>query len=448
MTSAILSTSRPAESAARPRQRSLLRAATALSDQAVVSGISFLTTIMIGRICGKSELGIYSMGMSVVVLAIAAQQSLVSAAHTVFSVRLQGDLRRRYNGSIAVQFAALNLLIAATLGLSAIGFWIWLPGSETAKILGPLAIVCPCVLLREFARRFEFASFQVTRALMLDGLIAAVQVVLLAMLAYSTWLSGVAGLWVVATASGLCAAGWWTLSRRQFQLSGGDHADEFVRGWQFGRWVFGGQMAFAMVGFSMQWMTAGLIGEAAVGVYGACMTLVMLSNPVVLGLQNLLSPSIASAMHQGGAASVRRLVAKATAAFTLLLSTFATVVFFLGDRLLSFIYGSQFAGNGLTISLLCLGVFASAVGVSFNHGLRTLERPEFNFVASVLGLVAGALTAWTLIPNWGVSGAACGYATSCTVTAVVRLISFLIVSWSAPNSQSVSDSHSGSEGQD
>src|SRR2546429_36531 len=41
--------------------------ALALIDQAVVSGTSFLTTILIGRWCGASELGIYALGFSLLV---------------------------------------------------------------------------------------------------------------------------------------------------------------------------------------------------------------------------------------------------------------------------------------------------------------------------------------------------------------------------------------------
>lgn len=39
-----------------------------LLDQAVVSGTSFITTLLIGRICGAEELGIYSLAFTLIVL--------------------------------------------------------------------------------------------------------------------------------------------------------------------------------------------------------------------------------------------------------------------------------------------------------------------------------------------------------------------------------------------
>ncbi len=403
------------------------RAVLALADQAVVSGIGFLTTIFIGRACGKPELGIYALGMSIVLLAIAAQQSLISAAHTVFSVRLEDDARRRYNGAIAVQFAVLCLLIVLGLGGISLGLGVFKDGSETTKVLNVLLLVCPCILLREFARRFEFARFNLFRAFLLDTGIAALLLALLSILAYNSLLSGVTGLLAVGGACALAGGTWWLTTRSQFRVVAATLKDEFRRGWQYGRWVFGGQISFAMVGFSLQWITAVMIDEAAVGVYSACWMLVLIANPVVLGLQNVLSPSIAKSMHEGGNRQVRRLVMRSTIALTLMMAVYVTVIAIWGDFILQQLYGDTFAGNGITIGLLGWGALATAAGVSSNHGLRAIERPELNFVAAVIGLVVGVVTACFLIPTWGVSGAAMGFAVSCSLTSCVRMISFIKV---------------------
>lgn len=409
---------------ARPSSRAVL----ALADQAVVSGIGFLTTIVIGRVCGKPELGIYALGMSVVLLAIAAQQSLISAAHTVFSVRLEDDARRQYNGAIVIQFVALCLLIALVLGAVSLGLGVFQEATETSRVLNVLLLVCPTILLREFARRFEFARFNMLGAFLLDLGIAVLVLTILSILAYCSVLSGATALLAVGSACGLAGSAWWLTSRGEFRVVTASLADEFRRGWQFGRWVFGGQISFALVGFSLQWITAAMIGEAAVGVYSACLMLVLIANPIVLGLQNVLSPSIAKSMHEGGNQRVRRLVLRSTVALTLMMSVYVTIIAIWGDLILQQLYGSGFAGHGITIGLLGWGALATAAGVSSNHGLRAIERPELNCVAAVLGLVVGVVTAYCLIPSWGVTGAAIGFAVSCTLTSGARMISFVSVS--------------------
>jgi O-antigen/teichoic acid export membrane protein len=405
-----------------------LRALLALADQAVVSGVSFLTMIVIGRTCGKIELGIYSLGMSLVVLAIAAQQSLISVAHTVYSVRLEGESGRQYNGAVAVQFVALSVLVAVSLGCVALGCRFWMAGSETTRVFSVLLFVCPCILLREFARRFEFARFGMFRALILDAVIALLLVVILGLLAYSGGLSGTTGLLAVGGACAAAGGLWYWVNQSQFQLSGANLRAEFKRGWRFGRWVFGGQFTSGMLGVSIQWITAAMIGEAAVGVYSACMMLVLFANPIVLGLQNMLSPSIAKAMQDGGREQVRLVVAKSTAALTSIMIVYVFTISFLGDFFLVRLYDESFIGNRLTVALLGWGALASAIGDSSSHGLRAIERPEFNFLASVLALVAAVLTALVCIPKLGVAGAALGFAINFTIRSSVLVVCFIVVS--------------------
>ena len=62
-------------------------------DQGVVSAARFVTNVVIGRACGKEELGLYALGFSVLLLVVCAQESLVTTPYTVFGNRLRG--RRR-----------------------------------------------------------------------------------------------------------------------------------------------------------------------------------------------------------------------------------------------------------------------------------------------------------------------------------------------------------------
>jgi O-antigen/teichoic acid export membrane protein len=389
--------------------------------------------IVIGRTCGKVELGIYSLGMSLVVLAIAAQQSLVSAAHTVFSVRLDGESRRQYNGAVAVQFVALSLLVVVSLGVISLGCRYGIVSPETTRVFSVLLFVCPCILLREFARRFEFARFGMFRVFVLDAVIAILLVACLGLMVYAGRLSGATGLLAVGAACATAGAFWYSINRSEFRLAGANLGAEFKRSWRFGRWVFGGQFTSGMLAVSIQWITAALIGEAAVGVYSACMMLVLFSNPIVLGLLNMLAPSIAKAMHDGGTESVRRVVAQSTGLLTSIMIVFVSIITFWGDSILARLYDPSFTGNGVTVALLGLGALASAIGDSANHGLRTLERPEFNFLAALTGLLAAVVTVCCCVPLWGVVGAALGFAVYHVLSGSVLIVSF--VSVSRPNKE-------------
>src|SRR5690349_5149908 len=68
--------------------------ALALADQAVVSGTSFLTTAMIARWAPPDELGMYALGISLVVSWVAVQDTLVLLPYTIHRHRPQATLTR------------------------------------------------------------------------------------------------------------------------------------------------------------------------------------------------------------------------------------------------------------------------------------------------------------------------------------------------------------------
>src|SRR4051794_27056330 len=75
----------------------------ALADQAIVSGASFVTTLVVGRVGGAEELGVYSLGFTLLVLALSFQDALVSSPYTVYSYRLESEDRARFAGSALTQ---------------------------------------------------------------------------------------------------------------------------------------------------------------------------------------------------------------------------------------------------------------------------------------------------------------------------------------------------------
>src|SRR5262249_15910877 len=122
----------------------------ALLDQAVVSGTSFLTTVLVKRMGGGDELGVYALGFNVVVLLICVQESLIAWPYTVYGNRLRGAARAEYAGSVLVHQGLLSALatvgLAVTAALLAAG--IGPPG--LAGVMAVLAGVMPLLLWREF----------------------------------------------------------------------------------------------------------------------------------------------------------------------------------------------------------------------------------------------------------------------------------------------------------
>jgi hypothetical protein len=95
--------------------------AWALADQAVVSGTSFITTIVIGRWCLPSELGIYSLGISLLVSWLAVQESVISLPYIIYRQRPVQGTPPEHAGSSLAHNALLSVLAIAVLGVTAMG---------------------------------------------------------------------------------------------------------------------------------------------------------------------------------------------------------------------------------------------------------------------------------------------------------------------------------------
>ena len=164
----------------------------ALLDQLLVSGISFATTVLIGRSCGPGELGAYSLGFTVVVIALSTVNALVLVPYTVHVNRWHNRQKRTYAGATLVQAAVLGGLAAASVCA-----WAALPKAGPAgsggisTVAWGLAIAIPLLVLREYLRRIAFANFQAQRALLLDVAIVAIQMLgLLALAAAGSLTAG------------------------------------------------------------------------------------------------------------------------------------------------------------------------------------------------------------------------------------------------------------------
>ncbi|MEM9411756.1 MAG: polysaccharide biosynthesis C-terminal domain-containing protein, partial [Planctomycetota bacterium] len=402
------------------------RSLVAMFDQGIVSGLSFATSILVGRVAGKSELGLYALGMSIVLFSISLQQSLVSAPHTIFVIRKQDVDQKQYNGSM-IALAALIMCIMATILISATMVVAWgTHQSELSPVFAAVAIVGPAVLFREFSRKFLYAFKEVSSALLLDSLIALAQISLLVAFIGTGQLTGITGLFAIGLACLLTCSVWFYRNRQQFSFSWAGLRHDLRQSWNFGRWVFAGQMCMASIGVALNWILVSIGGTEANGAYGACMMLILLANPFVLGIQNLLSPAMASAMHRQGGSEVKRLVVQSTLKLGTVMAGFAVVISIFGNWLITVIYGPEYSGQNVAILFLALGSLALAFGVSSNHGLRSIERPELNFAATAIGLTVAIGTACWLIPTYSVLGAAISYFAANLVIAIVRFTCFIL----------------------
>ena len=396
-----------------------------LVDQAIVSGTSFITSVIIGRMCSKEDLGIYYLALSIVLLAMAVQGRLVSAPYVVYRNRYQGDALATYAGSALVHQLAISALTIVSL----FGFLVVLsfrPGPVGfVPVMTVLLGAVPFLLLREYICRFAFAHLQPATATMLDGTVAALQIGGLLLLAYFGLLSVAA---VYAVMGGACAAaslGWFLAKKQPLRFDNRRVVADWLYNWSFGKWALAGKLVGETTPYILPWLLVFFHGTAATGVLAVCVTLVGFSNLFVTGLSNYLTPRAASAYAQGGSDELLDVLRKFAVLFVATLGVLCLLYFTLGGTLAALVYGRAYAEVGPIIAVLGVDLLVSSVGLVAGTGLWAIDRPQANLAGDACTLVVTTATALCLIYPFAVLGAAIAMLVGSLAGVAVRSLTLL-----------------------
>ncbi|MCO6456206.1 MAG: hypothetical protein J5I93_12975, partial [Pirellulaceae bacterium] len=95
------------------------QAGLALLDQALVSGGRFVTSVLVGRVCGQESLGHFTLGFTIVLTILCLQDSLVSVPYNVYGSRLRTRARRALAGSTLIHSVVLGAACSLLLAVAA-----------------------------------------------------------------------------------------------------------------------------------------------------------------------------------------------------------------------------------------------------------------------------------------------------------------------------------------
>ena len=398
----------------------------ALFDQAVFSGSNFLTTVVIGRFCGLDQLGVYSLAFAVLVFLAVIHESLIWTPYTIYSHRLKRDEQPEYAGTVLMMQGLFTLAGICVLVTMASVLSVGVGPVGLAPVMWVLAAAAPCYLLRELIRRLLLARLEVARVLVIDILVAVVQFGGFVTLYWLGGLSAATACAAVGIACLVISVGWLATTAKQFVIRPRNVGSHLRRHWSFGRWICASQMADSAHNYALHWLLAVALGTAATGVFAACSSLVLIFNPLILGIGSVLVPRAAQVYADGGNAEVRRVVWKTTAFLAAAMAVICLGLALFGGTALELLYdGQEYAGHGLIITLLAVATLAGTFSFAADHGLWVIERPDINFIVRASGLAITLTAAFLLVGTWGVAGVAIARLLGMSVASAAQCTAFV-----------------------
>lgn len=394
----------------------------ALFDQCLVSGGRFLATWLVGRLAGPEALGIYSMAMAGILLAGIVQESLIIRPFQTFYYWQSPDRQRVYSGSVLVQMLVTAVVICtgATLTSAVLHFGAGYQGNWGVMLM-VVGLCVPGTLCGEFARRLSLARLQMRTAVAVDAAIVGMMVIGHVSLWRMSVFNAYSALGMIGFVHLVVGATAVMVLRREFRWLRSESLADIVKNLRFGGWLCGGQLLGLAHGYLVPWLVYSLIGAEAAGRLTACYTLVLFSNPLILGYSAWLGPQAARVYAEQGLATLRKLIRNSAILMGGGLMIFWGVLVVGGGPLLTWTFGEEYAGLGPIVGTLGATAIGFGCSVCGANGLAALQRPGIILFGTVTGIGLTLSLYFTLVSEWKLLGAAVALALGALVSGVIQL---------------------------
>ncbi len=399
----------------------LRSAAIVLADQAVCSGATFLTGVLVGRALSIGAFGEFSLGMSLSVFSLVLQDTLLATPYTFHVHNSPAERLPVLRAGALVQSLLLSLVGTVLLIAASLLVFPDAGKGDLPLILRALGLSLPFLFLRECLRRQLFAEFSMGSALKLDTVVTAIQFALLGAFWFIGIFTPAAVFAVMATAAGAGSAMTLFIQRSRYDFRAIDVHNDTRENILYGRWLLVGSICHLGSLYAYPWLVYLAHGKAAAGAFAACYSLVNLLNPLILGFNNYFRPKIMKTRADEGIAAMDSLVRRACLFLGLASVLLILFMFAAGGWLVRIVYGAEFSGLGTVIGIVSISTLPVFVGAPLQLGTLALNKPQINPKFHAASLAVTIIIGTPLVLFLGEIGAAAGYAlaaaTGCAVLA-------------------------------
>jgi O-antigen/teichoic acid export membrane protein len=409
----------------RENARDLLQTVWVIGDQAVVSLASFITTVIVGRVCGRTELGIFVLATTTFWLVTGIPNALTWTPYTSRAPRMPFGRRARYCGSVTIHTTFITVAIATLFAIAGFLPSSWFSQSDWFSQMC-LALVPFTLLmtLREHVRRMCMSQVAGHEMLSIDLPIGVAQLLIMLLLARSGSLTANRAL-LAGAASCLFAAIWFVRHRGELNFRQGSARLHWSYNLQFGRWLLGVSLVWLLTDSLYRWIVGWQYGLDGLGRFASAQAVVLFINPLLLTASNFGRALSSNRFASGGMPELRRMTLQAT----LLLAVIAGFAFLalaiVGGPVVRLLFGEQYSGLGGVVATLCLGMLARIISVPIDASLAALQQGRAMFVAMVVQLVVVVVVGIPLIGQLGLNGVGYTMAIACGLSAATEWYWFL-----------------------
>jgi O-antigen/teichoic acid export membrane protein len=409
-------------SIAQPKQ--LLKNGTAIiyADQAVVSGFSFLSSVVLARYLGLQGFGVYSIAWLGVLIASSINQPFIIAPMQTLSGKKSAEDQKQYLQSLVFKqlFFAGIMSFLAFISVIVMSYLLTEWKVQSIILAFPLAVFS--FLLQDFFRRYFFVIGKPLKSLLIDAI--AYGGVLASAFAIHFVRSMDAQFVLLLTAVFFLYAsliGLWSMDQLRFNTK--LIKAVILEHWDFSKWL----TATAL----LQWFSGNLfiiaagaiMGPLAVGVTRMAQNIVGITHVLFLAMENIIPVRAANSQREGGNEKMFRYLWKFTLQMGIITFTLLALIAIFSKQIILAFYGSEFVDYRFMLIGFCILYVIIFLGYPLRYAIRTLENTKLIFISFIASSAFSILTAYPIIKAFGLTGVIIGLMLTQLITLGIYLYS-------------------------
>jgi O-antigen/teichoic acid export membrane protein len=400
----------------------IFKSAIASADQAMLSALNFLISIILIKTVSRIEYGYYSIGFSIILLVISLQNAIINAPLAVLLPQKKSICKGQYVSSLCFgQYIAI--LPAAALCLL-ISFLLMFHGFNATliSIVMSLCFAVFGILLREFLRSLFFAKQKAVQVLKLDLLYVSIFVASIAI----TFLLFPISAWKIIFLMGLSAliVGVFFCREIDRNLQFYHIKESYSENWQFGKWALLGVIVTHMQNYSYLYLLGSMIGSEAVADVSAARLLLMPMVFVQTGWHKVVVPHGSFLREQKRIELFFKQLIIVSVIVVIGISIYIAILFQFSDILQNYLLGEKYSTAFDYIFLW--GIIFAVQFILGNAGSGLVVMKEF-YVVTKFSLVSMPITivcAYFLIERLSILGGLIALIIGATLLAVCLWVTF------------------------
>lgn len=389
-----------------------------LADQILVSGVNFLTTVVLARGLGIADFGRFALAWMVVLFVNALQHALIIQPMMSIGPKQRPAGQPDYYGAILAQQGLFGLAVFALVWAGLVLGDHLMPEGRLGALGLPVACAALAFQIQDLQRRYFFTCGRPALAFAGDALRYLTQIAALVWLVRHAVLDAAEALWVIGACALAAALVGAPMLDRRLGWNPAVFRAVLARHWRLGRDMAGSALLLWASRDIFTIAAGSVFGPVAVGALRAAQNLMGLTHVLLQGLQNLVPVRATHCYMRGGKRALVAYLRRATVAVMLATGAVAAVVAAIPEFWLRLLFGGEFAGYGALLRWYAVIYLLVALELPLTAALRTIEHTRPMIVAYLAGTVFALAAIHPLFIRYDLTGAVVGL----LVTILIQIV--------------------------